>query len=333
MTMMLPALRAVFLMALLPTLCAALEIVPFQLRNQNPLAQIYGVPSLGDARVLPPGRSSAGLFFDLASNYNLSTSDTESLLLDGESYRVNLILRGGLPRGFEAGLELPWLAYGGGTIDGFIEDWHRFFGLPDGGRSSAPNNRLHYGYRRNGDVKLSITDHHAGIGDLMFTGGWQCYGDAASPQAASLRAAVKAPTGDPAILTGSGSTDLSLWLIGRSDHPLPWGHATLYGAVGGMYLSPGDVLPELQRHWAAFGSVGAGWSPWEIIAFSFQLDWNTPLYSGSSFTALSGDALGLIIGGSVALGERTLLELGVSEDLIVTSWPDVTFHMGLTHRF
>jgi hypothetical protein len=316
-----------------PGVAPAVEIIPFQTRNQNPLIQIFGLPSLGDARVLPQGKFAAGLFFDMASSYTDTGNATDSLLLDGESYRFNFILKGGLLEGFEAGIELPWLAYGGGTIDGFIEDWHRFFGLPDGGRSSAPNNRLRYQYTRTGVPRLDIRDDHSGIGDLMFTAGWQFYGDAKSPQAASLRAAVKIPTGDSAVLTGSGSTDISLWAIGRSDHQLPLGHATLYGAVGGMYLTQGDVLANQQANWVAFGSLGAGWSPWEVIAFTIQLDASTPFYHGSALDSLSGNTLGLLIGGSLSLGKGTTLELGVMEDLAVGTFPDVTFHMGLIHRF
>jgi hypothetical protein len=328
----LPVLLILVLLAA-PRVAPAVEITPFQTRNRNPLIQIFGLPAIGDARVLPPGKYGAGFYFDLANSYTASVTATESLLLDCESYHFNLILKGGLPEGFEAGMEVPWLAYGGGTTDGFIEDWHRFFGLPDGGRNLAPNNRLRYRYARNGVQQINITDHHSGIGDLMFTAGWQFYGDTKSPQAASLRAAVKVPTGDSSVLAGSGSTDLSLWLIGRSDHTLPMGHATLYGAAGGMYLSQGDLLPDLQSHWAAFGTIGAGWSPWEVISFMVQIDASTPFYHGSSLSTLSGNSLGLLIGGSLALGSRTTLELGVAEDLAVSTWPDVTFHVGLTHRF
>lgn len=328
----LPLLLILVLLAF-PCRARAVEITPFQIRNQTPLVQLFGLPAIGDARVLAPGKYSAGLSFDLASNYTTSGTATESLLLDGESYRFNLILKAGLPDGFEAGIELPWLSYGGGTIDGFIEEWHRFFGLPDGGRGSAPNNRLRYRYSRSGVPRLEISDAHSGIGDLMLTGGWQFYGDTKSPQAASLRAAVKIPTGDSAVLTGSGSTDLSLWLIGRSDYTLSLGHATLYGAAGGMYLTQGNVLPDLQSHWVGFGTIGAGWSPWEVISFILQLDASTPFYHGSSLTTLSGNPLGLLMGGSLALGDRTTLELAVAEDLSVSTWPDVTFHMGLTHRF
>ena len=333
MSMTISVYMALLLALLIPTFCFPVEIVPFQVRNQNPLIQIYGLPSLADARTLASGKYAAGLIFDLANNYVASNSDTESLLLDGESYRFNFILRRGLPNGFDAGIELPWLAYGGGTLDGFIRNWHGFFGLPDGDRNLAANNRLRYQYIRGGHQHLRITDHHAGLGDLMLTGGWQCHGDAVTPQAVALRSAIKIPTGDSTRLTGSGGVDLSLWLIGRSDHSLPLGHGALYGAVGGSYLSPGDVLPEMQRHWVAFGTLGMGWSPWEIISFSVQLDASTPYYNGSSFTTLSGATLGLLIGGSLALGENTALELGVAEDLAVTTWPDVTFHVGLNRRF
>jgi Protein of unknown function (DUF3187) len=317
----------------IPACCSAVEIVPFQIRNQNPLIRIFGLPALADARVLPTGSYSAGLMFDLASSYVAAHTSTESLLLDGESYQTNLIVRRGLPHGFEAGFELSWLAYGGGTADGFIQDWHRFFGLPQGGRDHSPNNRLRYRYDKNGVPQLAINDHHAGLGDLMFTGGWQIAGDGVTPQAAALRMAVKIPTGDSRILAGSGGTDLSLWLVGRSDHSFSQGHATLYSAAGGVYLSPGDLLPDQQRHWVAFGSVGAGWSPWEVISFVVQLDASTPFYHGSSLATLSGNPVGLLMGGALALGEKTRLELGVVEDLTVGTWPDVTFHLGLTHQF
>ena len=323
----------VCLTVILPARAPAVEILPFQLRNQDPLHRIFGLPSPGDGRVLAPGSYDAGLTFDLANSYVAATGPGEALLLDGESYRFNLILRGGLPNGFEVGLELPWLAYGGGTIDGFIQDWHRFFGLPEGGRDQAPNNRLRYLYTRTGMRRLAVTDHQAGIGDLMLTGGWQCAGDATTPQALSLRGAIKIPTGDSSILAGSGSTDLSLWLIGRSDHSFSWGKTSVYASLGGSYLSPGDVLPDLQSHWVAFGTLGAGWSPLEILSFSIQLDASTPLYRGSSLSTLSGNSLGLLIGGSVLLGERTTLQLGVAEDLAVATWPDVTFHLGLFRRF
>ncbi len=326
-------LLLLFLFLIVPGKIPAVEITPFQLRNQNPLIRIFGLPAVGDAKVLGPGTYSAGLYFDLANSYTTSTSSTESLLLDGESYSFDLILKAGLPAGFELGIDLPWLAYGGGTVDGFIESWHRFLGLPQGGRLQAPNNRLRYQYARDGVPRLDIRDHHAGLGDLMLTGGWQFLGESKSPQAAALRVSIKIPTGDSALLTGSGSTDLSLWLIGRSDHQLALGHATLYGAVGGMYLSPGDVLREQQNSWVAFGNVGAGWSPWEIISFNLQIDASTPLYHGSSFSTLSGTTCGLLMGGNLALGEKTVLELGVSEDLAVSTWPDVTFHAGIAHRF
>jgi hypothetical protein len=39
------------------------------------------------------------------------------------------------------------------------------------------------------------------------------------------------------------------------------------------------------------------------------------------------------MGGTLGLGERTSLDIGVGEDLSVNASPDVTFHFQLAHEF
>ena len=80
----------IFIALATPWTVPAVEITPFQIRNQHPLIQIFGLPAIGDARVLLPGRYAAALMFDLANNYTVQDAATESLRLDGESYRFNL---------------------------------------------------------------------------------------------------------------------------------------------------------------------------------------------------------------------------------------------------
>jgi hypothetical protein len=41
----------------------------------------------------------------------------------------------------------------------------------------------------------------------------------------------------------------------------------------------------------------------------------------------------LTIGGTVAFGKKTSLDIGVSEDLIVATAPDVVFHLALRRTF
>lgn len=174
------------------------------------------------------------------------------------------------------------------------------------------------------------------MGDLRLSGAWQLYHDhSVNPRALALRASVKLPTGSSSRLTGSGSTDLALWLTGSDDYQLPgkWGHATLFGALGGMGLTDGDVLKGQQEHLVGFGSVGGGWSPRDFIAFKVQFSGHSAFYKESDLKELTSPAMQLLFGGTLAFTPSTTLDIALSEDIIVGASPDVALHLGLGQRF
>lgn len=228
-------------------LCEA--ITPFQTQNQSPTALIFGLPAAGDATIL--GRREFGgiLALDIANNFAQSANSREQILLDGESYRANLGVSYGIAKGFEAGIEIPFIGIGGGIFDSFIKGWHRFFGLPPRSLPEAPNNRLLYSYKKDGQTLLLLNDSGSGLGDIRLSGGVQLYIDEqANPRQLALRASVKLPTGSSSNLLGSGSTDFALWLTAADDYRLPaLGHVTLFGAAGGMAMTDGNVLKNQQR--------------------------------------------------------------------------------------
>jgi hypothetical protein len=55
-------------------------------------------------------------------------------LIDGETATLDFSLRRGLGANFDIGLRLPAHGRGGGTLDGFIDAWHRLAKVPDGNR-------------------------------------------------------------------------------------------------------------------------------------------------------------------------------------------------------
>ena len=315
-----------------------LAITPFYTFNQNPLVQIYGLPAAENAVVQPAGRAWGLLALDVANSYLEDKNARERLLLDGESERVTLALRYGVAENLELGFDLPVVAYNGGGFDGFIEQWHRFFGLPQGNRLTAPDNQLLFLYDRDGEERLRMDAATFRMGDLRLTGAWQLYNDrSANPRALALRAGVKLPTGSSSRLTGSGSTDLALWLTGSDDYQLPgkWGHATLFGALGGMGLTDGDVLKGQQENLVGFGTVGAGWSPRDFIAFKVQFSGHTAFYKDSDLSELTSPAVQLLFGGTYAFTPTTTttLDIALSEDIIVGASPDIALHLGLGQRF
>jgi len=255
-------------------------------------------------------------------------------MLDGETYDFTLSLRYGIAKDLELGMEIPYLVNSGGFLDGFIEGFHDLFGLPQGSRKSYLRNRLLYQYTRNGETKAQVNNGSSGIGDIRLTGAWQLYGgNAESSRAVALHAAVKLPTGNGNRLFGSGSTDFSLWLTASNDFRLPLGHLTLYGAGGGMVMTDGDVLEDQQRNLAAFGSLVIGWSPVGWLALKVQADGHTSIYTGSSLKEVNSGSVQITGGGTIGLTKNTFLDIGVSEDLVVNTAPDVVFHLALRSRF
>lgn len=318
-----------------PARAADMEITPFRTINQSPVVQIFGLPAESSATLAPPGRLVVGITQDIASEYTVSRATAEQITLDGESYRWTLSARYGISERFEAGIDIPYILYGGGFLDGFIVDWHNTFGLPQGGRDNAPKNRLSYHYRKNGVQKLAMDQAGSGIGDISLAAGMKLYDEraAAAHDAVALRFTVKLPTGDSGSLRGSGSTDFALSLCGSMNNFTEWGSLGVFGSVGGMAMTRGDVLADQQNNLAGFGTVGLGWGPAEWISFKVQLNAATAMYHGSSLDELSKVSLVLVSGGAVKLPGGYRLDIGVSEDVAVTTAPDVAFHLGVSRQF
>ncbi len=312
----------------------AVEITPFSTQNQSPLVQIFGLPPLGSAAVVAPGKAEGNVILDYASNYVNDSDARENILLDGESARLTLEGRLGIARGFEAGVEIPFVVLGGGFLDSFIEGYHNAFGFPQGGRDQAPRNRLLYRYVRDGQERLLVEKSSYGLGDIRLKGAWQLYPKTASqPRSVALRASLKLPTGDNDQLHGSGSTDLALWITASDVHSLARGHLTLFGGAGILAMTAGRILQDQQRHWVGFGGLGVGWSPLRWLALKVQTNAHTPFYNESDLKELNAVAAQLTIGGTLAFSERMTLDLGVTEDIIVGTAPDVVFHFDLRIKF
>jgi len=312
-----------------------MEITPFRVTNQSPLVMIHPLPAESSSVIAPQGKFFSAVTFDLANNYTSSSSGTESILLDGESYRWALSTRYGLTDKLEVGIEIPWLDYSGGFLDSFIIDWHDTFGMPQGGRDNAPKNKLKYSYTKSGSQRLLMDSSGSGPGDIVLTGGMKLYEEkpVAVHDSLALRATIKLPTGDSDALRGSGAFGGTVSLCGASNHFTEWGALGLYGSVGGMVSAQGDVLKEQQEPVAAFGTVGLGWGPAPWISFKVQINANTPLYKNSSLAELSKSAVMLVTGGALQLPGDYQLDIGVSEDISVATAPDVAFHLGLSKVF
>jgi hypothetical protein len=100
-----------------------------------------------------------------------------------------------------------------------------------------------------------------------------------------------------------------------------------------MGMTDGDVLKDQQRNWVGFGVLGLGWSPARWIALKIQANGHTSFYKDSELVALNGSSVQLTIGGTLAFSRDISLDLGLTEDLLIRTAPDVVFHLALRGSF
>jgi len=309
----------------------AFDFAPFRVRNLMPTVLVRTLTTAEPARLLAAGNYKVYLDLDLANNAIIDSDAEAQIHLDGETLLGTFGIRYGLSEQLQIGFDLPWVNHNKGSLDGFIENWHDFFGLPAGDRDELPDNELSYRYQGNGDELFNLDHSVAGIGDLQLQLSWQLA--TSKTMATALHLSLKMPTGVADKLTGSEGWGLGLSLAHDYKISLDGGAtAALWGGVGGKWLENGEVLSAQARNWAANAWLGAGWSPYEWLALKLQLDSQTALYD-SELSELGDAALILTVGGTIAFTGTTSLDLGVAEDLAVNSSPDVTFHLGLSHSF
>jgi hypothetical protein len=308
------------------------ETRPLYSFNQSPLIQIYGLPSLGEAKVLAPGESDLALRLQIANNFTGAQSASEYLNLDGETHRLTLSWRQGLANGTEWGFELPYISHNGGFLDRPIETFHNTFNLPQGGRTAVARNQINYRYIRDGVDLINVTHSVNGTGDLRLNAAKQIEDHESSDgDVTALRMSLKLPTGDTSELLGSGSTDLAIWVSTATTHPSSdW---NLYGGGGILLLSEGKVLPLQQRNQIGFGTFGLSRTFFPHLSFNGQLNAHSSFYDHTHFRQLNSFAVQGLAGLNWECSPRKFLEFSVSEDLIVNTSPDVVFTLSLNFLF
>lgn len=311
-----------------------IRVKPLYTTNMSPVIQIYGLPAVEGGDLTPAGELTLRVVAEVASHYTKKSRGNESLLFDGETSRAIVAMRYGLTERWEAGLDVPMISHDGGMLDSFIEGWHDFFGMPQGGRDTARRDQLHYYYQRNDTAALDYSGSSGGFGDLSLSASYQLL--AAEPTArrsVALRSGIKLPTGNSSRLRSSGAVDAHVHLTASDAESLAEWNTTLFASGGVLWLGKGDILKDQQRRWVGFGSIGIGWMPLAWIDFKLQLDGHTSFYDNSDLTQVNSPSLQLGIGGSLHFSERVSLDLAVIEDVIVESAPDAVFHSALNWRF
>lgn len=286
---------------------------PLPVRNQNPLLAGFDLPSVLPAQT---SESSAWTFqatFAWGNTALVQGNPRETLIVDAETQELRLVFGRSFDNGLMLRAELPYRRTHGGSLDGFIDEWHDIFGLPKGARPSMPRDALRIAYERDGRIRFDLSSPRSGLGDVSVRLGKQL---GARPLAAWL--AVKLPSGDANALTGSGSVDATVAL--SLEHAFA-SRYTVFAQAAATWLGDGDRLRSQQERLIASGSAGISARVRANLTLTAQLDAHTAVYDSSE--DFLGDALMLSLGGSYRFAERWRFSFAVSEDLAVETAADV----------
>jgi hypothetical protein len=293
--------------------------------NAGALARPFALPVLGSTGVLAPGGSETQVTLDFTNEYvseGQGDCANECITLDGETARLRFSHRRSLGAGWDFTAALPVLMQGGGFLDSWIQDWHGWFGLPNGNREFAANNQYRYRYVRNNVTLLDVTDPGNCVGDLELGVG------RALGKASALRGMVKAPTHGSQDLCG-GEYGGALWLDAALPLPSGWGG---YFAVGYSLNARGEILSSMQKREVPFGGIGLLVPLTTNVKASLQVHANGPLYEGSELSPLRKAGVPLTLGLQFRTGARGRIDIGFQEDPSVSGSPDFAFYMAVTSR-
>lgn len=289
----------------------------FATRDLNPILQSIYIPGFNFH-----GSSTWQLRHSLYITNTLQrkSSASESLLIDVENYRYELAL-GHRSNDWVMQATLPLIFNRGGELDGLIDDWHKFFGLPEGNRSGFSSNQIEIEYIRDGVTEYLQTSHSSGLGDIAIAIGYQ-------PTASDTGyfIGLELPTGAESDYSGNEALDLALWLTHtQAINP----QTNWYGLLGITIPGDGGALNKLLVEQIWIAQIGANYKFDADISAIVQFDMHSKTLENTALDAFGNSVqvqVGLRFDGLI---EDHSFELFFTEDIFVGSAPDFSIGLNL----
>ena len=306
---------------------AAAERGPLQVQNRFPLHLMFLTPKPTGAEMPTEGRLQSILSVDYSSVYINEQSSRWSALVDMEMTVVDLSLTYGITPGFSISAQIPFVSMSNGFLDGFLENFHDAFGLPNYGREDRAKNSFAYDMSKNGLTWLNGDAGELRWADMTVSGQMSLFKlGVSSKWSGTLLASIKLPIGDESLGYGSGRLDAGIFL------PTQWD-----GQKWSLYLMPGYIWhsdPETQgadvsarNSFSMFGGIAYVSS--ERWRWFVQLNYSSSPIEETGISILDDGAVELTLGFRRVLSEKWSVEFAFCEDIFTRTAPDFNLHLGL----
>ena len=295
---------------------------PLQVKNQFPLFLHINQPYLESAS------TETSLSMNLShSTINLVRNSSEwSMGLDMEITELTFRFRKNIQDFIELGVDVPFLSFSSGFMDGFINSYHETFGFPDYGRSIRPTNKFLYEVRRNGVLVIKGESGKIGIGDIRLTAKKVILNN---DPVISLKGDVEFPTGNAKKGYGSGSIDAGISALFEKKLSEIFKTYLNFGVI-----FPGDLkgYETVKLKTFAYGGAGIESAIWKNFSLLGQVLVQGSPYPKTAIPSVDRTAVTLSLGGRYSSGNNSL-EFSFTEDPNTAGAPDFTVTFSFKRRF
>jgi hypothetical protein len=247
-------------------------------------------------------------------------------LVDGETATVDLSLRRGLGANLDLGLRLPAHGRGGGTLDGFIDAWHKIARVPDGNRPSFLRDVFRAEGRTTSGAPFSwdgVTGW--GLGDAELELFWRIKDGGRDSASVALVGRVALPTSTgpfQGALGAGGQVAVDVPLGGRVD---------LFTGFGVTAQDPSAVRGIEYEAARVHGYLAFEWRVARLL--SLVAETNAASRMVTNIESYPGTHWLVNFGGRLDLGKRSRLDVFMTENIVSQqSTTDFAVYVGLTLR-
>lgn len=179
---------------------------PMEGRNVVPLWNMFYVMPIEPTKTLGQNHAKFFTSFDLVSIDESNRNPRFQMAHDMEVYRTAFNFSYGLMDQVDVHVELPFLGFGNGILDGFTGWYHKNLLFGAGSRDNA-DDQFAYQASFNGQNIYNFTPRRFEISDVNVDLKWQVLKETDTLPAIAVRTGLKLPTGDYSEGTGSGEFD------------------------------------------------------------------------------------------------------------------------------
>jgi hypothetical protein len=306
---------------------------PIEIYDDHVLAQARLTLPAASPFTIPPGTWSVDVSV-LWSNSFSWTQDVAGeepadrrFLMDGETLTLAATLRRGVGRHVDLGLRILLQHRGGGTLDPFIDVWHRIFRLNDAARPSFLRNAFRVeGLTTAGDRFEWVDATGTALGDVEVNGRWRLIDGGDDSASAALVGRLSLPTAT-APYAGTGLGGGAQIVVAR-----PVGRTTdVYLGAGFTVQDPGPVRGLEYERVRGQGFAAFEWRPWRPVSLIAETSIATRLVK--NIDSYPGTHWLVNLEARIDLAERWRLDLGLTENLIdQQSTTDLGLYFGVGWR-